>query len=222
VTGAPLIPVGRAVRLALTAGVATRSVLAAALTWFATLAAVYASDAGPPLPAMAVTATVLFPVAAWAGAAQLAALGPDLRALLTAADGPGRALLVDALPPLALVAGASVAGVLAGVVFDPRPASAGDLLLGLGLHLLCGGTGVALALLLHAAALSRGGQVVVVLLATLASARVRWLPPDGPVLSSWGTGHPPGPAGTVLAVAGTLLEAATLLGAAAAIRRRTL
>lgn len=218
--GRPLVPVGRAARLALTAGVASRSLLAAALAWFATLGAVYAADAGPPLPAMAVTATVLFPVAAWAGAASVGALGQDLRALLTAADGVLRALLVDALPVLAFVAAAAVAGGAAAELFDPHRPSAQELLLGLALHLLCGGAGGALALLLHAAGTSRGSQVVVVLLATLASARLRRLPPDGPVLSTWGAGRPPGLSGTVLALAGPVLEIALLVVAAAVLRRR--
>jgi hypothetical protein len=222
VSSPPLIPVGRAARLALTAGVASRSLLAALLIWFATLGAVYASDAGPPLSAMAVTASVLLPVAAWAGAASLGALGQDLRALLTAAAGRPRALLVDALPVLAVVVAAAVAGVAAAALFDPHPAPAGVLVLGLLLHLLGGCAGGSLALVLHAAGVSRGSQVVVVLLATLASARVRWLPPDGPLLAWWGTSRSPGVADTVLAVGGPAVEVALLVAAAAALRRRRL
>src|SRR5206468_1837575 len=69
----PLVPVGRVLRLGATAAVASRSLLAATFAWLAVLAAVYAADAGPPRQAMAFTAALLFPVAAGAAAAQLAA-----------------------------------------------------------------------------------------------------------------------------------------------------
>ena len=142
---------------------------------------------------MAVTASVLLPVAAWATAASLAATSEDLRAVLTAADGRPRVLLVDALGLLLFVVAAAVLGILAAVVFDPHPAALSGLLLGGLLHLLCGAVGVALALLLHAACLARGTQALVVIAASLASGRLRWLPPDGPVLSGWGADrHPSG------------------------------
>ena len=75
---APLVPVRRVLRLSATGAVAGRSLLAASATWVLVLAAVYASDAGPPLPAMAVTAVLLFPVAAWAASAALAGGSADL------------------------------------------------------------------------------------------------------------------------------------------------
>jgi hypothetical protein len=222
VTAAPLIPASRAVRLVLTAVVASRGVLAAVLGWFAVVAAVYASDAGPPLPAMAVTAAALLPIGAWAAAASLAALGPDLRALLTAADGRVRTLLVEAAVPLLLVGAAAVLGVLAALLFDPHSAPAGDRALGFVLHLLCGAVGVGLAFLLHALGLTRGSQAAVVVLATLFSARLRWVPPDGPVLALWGTGRHPGPVDTAVVVAGSLAVALALGAAATLVRRRRL
>ena len=216
----PLVPVPRALRLTLTAATASRSLLAAALAWLLVLAAVYASDAGPPLPAMAVTASALLPIGAWVAASALGATGDDLRAFLTAADGRPRALLVDALGPVLAVAGAAVLGVAAALVFDRHPAPVGSWFLGGALHLLTGAVGVALALLLHALRLSRGAQTVVVILATVASGRVRWLPPDGPLLSTWGAGREPSTAVAVLALAGSAAVAAVLVVAAAAVRRR--
>lgn len=216
----PLVPVPRALRLTLTAATASRSLLAAAFAWLLVLAAVYAADAGPPLPAMAVTAAALLPIGAWAAASSLAATGDDLRAFLTAADGRPRVLLVDALAPGLAVVGAGVLGVAAALVFDPHPAAVGQWFLGGALHVLCGAVGVGLAVLLHALRLSRGAQVVVVFLATAASGRIRWLPPDGPVLSSWGAGHDPSMSFAVWALAGPVVVAAVLVGAAGWVRRR--
>ena len=219
-TGRPLVPVSRGLLLALTAATASRSLLAAGFAWFLTLAAVYAADAGPPLSAMAVTAALLLPISAWASAAALAATGEDLRAVLTAAGGRLRALLVDALPPLLAVVVAAVLGVVAPLVFDPHPAPAGDWLLGFLLHLLCGVVGVGLALLFSALRLSRGVQTLLVVAAGLLSARLRWLPPDGPVLSIWGAGKRAGPSATAWALAGPVLIALLLVVAAVVVRRR--
>jgi hypothetical protein len=220
VSAPPLVPVSRALRLTLTAATASRSLLAAASAWLLVLAAVYASDAGPPLPAMMVTAAALLPIAAWAGAASLAATSEDLRAVLTAADGRPRVLLVDGLGPLLFVVVAGVLGVLAALLFDPHPAPTRSWLLGGLLHLLCGLGGVALALLLHALRLARGTQAVVVIVASVVSGRVRWLPPDGPVLSGWGAGHDPSTAFAAWGLGGPVLVAALLLVAAAVVRRR--
>jgi hypothetical protein len=157
--------------------VASRSVLAASFGWLVVLAAVYAADAGPPLSALAFTAATLLPLAAWATGGHLAATSADLRQVLTAADGRARVLVADALPPLAWVLAATAAGVLANVVGDPRPAAVSARLLGALLHMVCGGVGLALGLVLHAGHVSRGVQALVVLAVTLASARLSWLPP---------------------------------------------
>jgi hypothetical protein len=212
--------VSRGLLLALTTATASRSLLAAGFAWFLGLAAVYAADAGPPLSAMAVTAALLLPISAWAAAAALAATGADLRAVLTAADGRLRALLVDALLPLLTVLAAAVLGVAAPLVFDPHPAPAGDWLLGLVLHLLSGIVGCALALLLSALQLSRGAQALLVIAISVLSARLRWLPPAGPVLAGWGAGGAPSPGLAAWAVAGPVVVAALLVLAAAVVRRR--
>jgi hypothetical protein len=214
------VPVSRALRLTITAATASRSVLAAAFAWLLVLAAVYASDAGPPLSAMAVTAAALLPIGAWAAASSLAATGDDLRALLTAADGRPRVLLVDALAPALYVVVAGVLGVLAALVFDPHPAPVGSWFLGFALHLLCGAVGVGLALLLHALRLSRGVQAAWVIAASVLSARLRWVPPDGTILSTWGAGRTPSTAFAVWAVAGPVALTAVLVVVAALVRRR--
>jgi hypothetical protein len=216
----PLVPVGRAVRLSATAAVASRSLLGATFAWLAGLAAVYASGAGPPRQPMAFTAALLFAVAAWAAAAMLAAGSEDLRAVLTAADGRGRVLTADAALPLTWVAGAALTGVLAPLLFDPRPAPATTFLLGAVLHLLCGAAGAALALLLHALRISRGVQLVVVVLAALASGRLAALPPIGPVLAAWSGDGSPGTTGAVWSFAGPVLLVAALGAATARVRRR--
>jgi hypothetical protein len=217
---AALVPLSRTLRLGLAGAVASRSLLAATFAWVLVLAAVYASDAGPPLTAAAFTAAVLLPVGAWATAAFLGSLSDDLRALLTAANGRRRVFLADGLLPALWVAGAGVVGVLAGLVFDPRPDSLVHRGLALLLHLLCGAVGVALGLALHAAGLSRGTQLVVVVVATVVSGRLRWLPPGGPVLAAWGADRSPAAGLAAWSLLGPVVVAGLLLAFAARLRRR--
>jgi len=217
---APLVPVGRALRLQAAGVLSSRSLLAASAVWLGVLAAVYAADAGPPRQAMAFTAAVLFAVAAWATAAQLAAGSADLRAVLTAADGRGRVLAADVLLSLVWVGVATLAGVLAALVFDPHPASASDIAVGAGLHLACGIAGMALALLLHAAGMARGMQAAVVVLFGLVSGQLAALPPIGPVLAAWSSDSDRGTAPAVWSFAGPVLLAGVFVAATVALRRR--
>jgi hypothetical protein len=216
----PLVPPARVLRLQAGGVLASRSLLAATAVWLGLLAAVYAADAGPPRQAMAFTAAALFPAAAWAAAAALAGGSPDLRAVLTAADGRGRVLGVDLLLSSAWVGGATVVGVLAPVVFDPHPASGADIAVGVGLHLACGSAGVGLATLLHAAGTGRGVQAAVVVLAGLLSGQVAALPPIGSVLAAWGSGRDRGTAAEVWSFVGPVLLAAVLVTGTAALPRR--
>ena len=216
----PLIAPVRALRLQAAGVLSSRSLLAATAVWLGALAAVYAADAGPPRQAMAFTAAVLFPAGAWAAAAALAAGSADLRAVLAAADGRGRMLAVDLLLTLGWVVAATVAGVLAPVLFDPHPANAADMAVGAGLHLACGSAGVALALLLHAGGLARGVQAAVVVLVGLLSGQLAALPPIGPVLAAWGSDRDRGTASAVWSFAGPVLLAAVLVAVTAVVRRR--
>ena len=217
---APLVLLGCGVRLSAVSAVASRSLLGATFAWLAALAAVYASDAGPPRQPMAFTAALLFPVAAWATAAMLAAVSQDLRAVLTAADGRVRVLAIDLALPLAWIVGAALTGVLAPLLFDPHPAPATTFGLGAVLHVLCGAAGAALALLLHALRVSRGVQLLVVVLAGLVSGRLALLPPIGPVLAAWSGDAAPGAGRAVWSFAGPVVITAALVAGAAAVRRR--
>ncbi|WP_138760281.1 hypothetical protein [Modestobacter altitudinis] len=216
----PVVPLSRVARLGMATAASSRSVLAASFGWLAVLAAVYAADAGPPLPALAATAALLLPVSAWATAAHLAATSADLRQVLVAADGPVRTLVADAVPALLWLLAATAAGVLADVAADPHPAPVGVRLLGALLHLLCGCVGVALALALHAGRVTRGVQALVVVAVSLASARSPWLPPAGPVLSTWGSGEQPGVLLAGWAMGGPVLVTAGLLAVTLRCRRR--
>lgn len=218
-----LVSLRRTVLLGLASGVANRAVLAATVAWLVVLGAVYASDAGPVLPALVVTAAALFPLAAWAGAAQLAATNRDLRALLTAACGRPRTLLADAIPLLLWTTGAAVLGTLAALILDPNPAPAGDYLLGGALNLLAGGCGAALALAAHARQLTRGGTAALILAATLASLLLPGVPPAGPALRAWADpAHPPGAGPALWAVLGPAAATLLLTATAAASRARRL
>jgi len=115
---------------------------------------------------------------------------------------------------------ATAAAALADVVLDRNPAPVTDRLLGVLLHVGCGLVGVALALALHAGRTTRGVQALVVVAASLASARLAWLPPAGPVLSSWGAGIDPGPLRAAWALLGPLVVTAGLLAVTLRLRRR--
>jgi hypothetical protein len=58
------------------------------------------------------------------------------------------------------------------------------------------------------------------ILLTLASARLAWVPPAGPVLSTWGAGADPGPLVTAWALLGPLIVTAGLLTVTLRLRRR--
>lgn len=225
----PLVPLRRAVGVGLLTALGSRSVLAASLAWFVVLFGSYASDAGPQLAAMCFTAAFLFPVAAWATAAQLAAMSPDVRALLTAASGRRQAFIADLVPPLAWVAVASLLGFIANQVLDAHPLGVQHPLawqrraLGLLLHIVLGSSGVALALVGHARQLTRGTTGLLVLGVAMVSVLLPLLPPEGPVLRAWADAQrQPSGFEQVWALAGPLLVTALLLSVAWIWRRHRL
>ena len=217
----PLIPLIRAARLGLATAGASRAVLGAFFVWLLTLAAVYAADAGPPLPVMAATAAVLYPVTAWATAAHLAVTSPDLRAMLTAANGRSRTLVAETLSGLSWVAVTGLLGTAANLVFDPHPAPVHQRLIGLLLHLVCGLVGVALAFTTHALGLTRGAQTLTIIATALASALIPMLPPIRPVLQAWsGSRLPPSAWEGAWSLLGPLALTAALTTATLMLRRR--
>jgi len=216
-----LLSVTGAARLGLATAGASRAVVGALFVWLLVLFVVYASDPGAPLQAMAATACVLYPVTAWATAAHLAVTSPDLRAMLTAASGRSRALLAEALPGLSWVAVTGVLGVAANFILDPGAASAGEQLLGLVLHWLCGLVGVALAFATHALGLTRGAQTLAIIAMALASALVPALPPIRPVLQVWSKEELLRTIGEVSwSLLGPLVLAAALTAVTLILRRR--
>jgi hypothetical protein len=172
---------------------------------------------------MCFTAGFLFPLAAWATSAQLAALSPDVRALLTAASGRRQSFVADLVPPMAWVAAASLLGFVANQLLDAHPLVGQRRLLGLVLRLVTGSAGIALGLAVHARQLTRGTTGLLILGVAMVSVLVPWLPPEGPVLRAWADGlrHPTG-FEQVWAIAGPLLATAVLLAVAARWRRRLL
>lgn len=217
----PLIPLNRAVRLGLATAGASRAVLGAFFVWLLTLAAVYGADAGAPLPAMAATAAVLYPVTAWATAAHLASTSPDLRAMLTAASGRSRTLVAETVPGLSWVVVTGLLGTAANLVFDPHPAPVHQRLIGLGLHLVCGLVGVALAFTTHALGLTRGAQTLAIIATALASALIPMLPPIRPVLQAWsGSQLPASVWEGAWSLLGPLALTAVLTAATLILRRR--
>jgi hypothetical protein len=215
-----LIPLPRAVQVLTLAGISNRAPLGGTLGWALLVAAVYASDAGPPVPAMAFTAAALFPAAAWVTSALHASLSDDLRSILVAGCGRTRALLIDTCAPLLWVAAIALTGVIACRALDPHPPRLSQCGIGAALHLLSGTCGVALGLLVRAGRLTRGATTLAITAATVLSLVVSHVPPLGPELATWGGSDHVAADDVVWSIAETLALLSVLTWWAAMLRRR--
>ncbi|MBY8848816.1 hypothetical protein [Saccharothrix longispora] len=192
------------------------------LLFAAVLGMLYASDAGPPLPAYAGTCVLVYPVSAWLTVVIATAEDPVRRSVtVVAAGGWGRVqAAVAVLASLAAVVLAAVAA-LVPVLTQPRPYPPATVLEGFAALAVCALVGVGVGVLCGRPVITRVGWSV------LASAALVVLvllfgrtPPVGNVL--WSLSHQDGVTGA-LALSGALavlfVVAATRLGTALGPRR---
>ena len=199
-----------------------QSAVAPGLTYLAIVAGIYASDAGPAVPAGTATAVLLLPVTAWL-ARLLAGSESNAFADLTLLrlGGPVRRQLAWAATTVLV---ASVLGAVAigwGRIANPNPYSARSVLLLAVLHLVLAVNGAALgALLSRPFPVPTGMAVLLGVAAIVASAAIRWLPPIGPILRAF-AGDPASDARQIVAVLAAVGTAAVLLGLGCVLSRST-
>lgn len=199
-----------------------QSALVPVLVYLALVAAIYASDAGGPVPAAAVTAVALMPVCAWVS--RLVATSesaPFAEVTLVSLGGRRRYLLVRSASTFvvgaALTAISTVWAVLANST-AARPYHRSDLLIIVGMSLAECVAGIGVGVWTEPP-VRAGTAVTSVFLLSLVSLVVSWLPPLGPLLH--GLYQPPLPPPLPL-LAYTVQPAAfgALLMGAKAVRRR--
>jgi hypothetical protein len=198
-----------------------QAVLAPALAYLGLVAVNYASPAGPPLRAGAVTIAGLMPVTAWlAWLTATAESTPFGEITLVVTGGPVRRQVARSVATLSLATVFAVVSTVWGVLVnaEPFPLSAVAALLGLHLAEACAGAGAGL---LAAPPLHRrpGLAVAGVTLLTVASLTVPWLPPLNPVLRATLRTPPPGTP-LILTVIGQAAVAGGACWAAAALATR--
>ena len=165
---------------------ARQSALAPVLVFLSVVAMVYASAAGPALPAGSVTAVALMPTAAWlirlvSGVES----GTFAQVTLVALGSRRRRLAARVLATGAVVAALSVVDVAWAVVANPQPYPVGTIVALLALHLAEGAAGIGLGALVSPPLSDRPGLAVTVVVGYCIVGLVTpWLPPLRPVLQA--------------------------------------
>jgi len=165
-----------------------QSALAPALTYLALVAAVYASDAGPPVAAGTVTAVGLLPVCAWlARLVASAESAPFADITLLRLGGPARRQLIWWVSTMLVGAAFTVVAIVWARIANPHPYPARTVLLLVLLHLVQAACGAGLGgLLARPYPVANGVAVLVVTGVMVASLVVVQLPPVGPMVKSVG------------------------------------
>lgn len=197
-----------------------QAMLAPVLTYLSLVAAIYASDAGPPVPAAAVAAVALMPVSAWlTRLVTTVESAPFAEVSLVALGRPARLLLARVVAVLV------IGGVLTAVTIgwamlanpDPSPhtphpygGTTLPLIVAMCLAECVAGIGVGVLL---APPLRTGTAVAAVTGLVIASLAVSWLPPLSPLLRT--ANEVPLPAAPALALAFGQAAIVGVVGAAA-------
>jgi hypothetical protein len=200
----------------------TQRWLPPALLFAAVLGMLYASDAGPPLPAYAGTCVLVYPVSAWLTVVIAAGEDP-VRRTITAVTAGGWARTQAAVTALSVLAALAVALVatLVPVVTQSRSYPPGTVAQGFAALAVCALVGVGVGVLCSRPVITQTGWSV---LAATALVVLVFLfgrtPPVGNVL--WALSHDDGVT-SALAVSGVVavlfVAGATWLGAAVGPRR---
>lgn len=199
-----------------------QSALIPMVVYLALVAAIYASDAGNPVPAAAVTAVALMPVCAWIS--RLVATSesaPFAEVMLVSVGGRHRYLLARSASTLAVGAALTATSTVWAVLANSTPAHPyrrSDLLIIVGMSLAECLAGIGIGVWIEPP-VRAGTAATVVILVSLVSLVVPWVPPLGPLLH--GLYQPPMPPPVPL-IAYTVQPVAfgALLVGANALRRR--
>lgn len=199
-----------------------QTALAPVLAYLAVLGAVYASDAGPPVPAGSVTAVALMPVSAWLlRLAATAERPPYAEVTAVAVGGRGRLHLARCLAVLVVATGLTGVSLLWAALANPHPYRADTLLTMVGMHLAEATAGVGIgSLVAPPLPVAAGAAVVTVTAVVVVSLVVAWLPPLNPLLRVLDHTPLPGPARIAGAVLQAVATGVVAAGCAVAAGRR--
>lgn len=164
-----------------------QSALAPALTYLGLVAAVYASDAGPPVPAGTVTAVALLPICAWlARLVASAESAPFADITLLRLGGPARRQLIWWSCTMLVGAAFTIVAIGWARIANPHPYTARTLVLLALLHLVQAACGAGLGgLLARPYPVATGAAVLVVTGVMVASLVIVQVPPVGPVIKAF-------------------------------------
>ena len=206
-----------------------QSALPPVLVHLLVLAVLYSADAGPPVPAGALSAALLVPVAAWLHRlAATAESAPFADVSAVRLGGPVRRGAARLLAGLVVGAALAVVSVVWAVLANPHPYPPRTVALLLGLHLVQAAAGAGLGSCVSPPLrVPVGAAVLAVAGWTVGSLALPWLPPAGPVLAAFavegaGGGAAPGggAGGRWAAVAAALGFAAATAAAGAVLGAR--
>ncbi|GAA4986250.1 hypothetical protein [Kineococcus glutinatus] len=166
---------------------ARQSAVPPVLAVLAVLAVLYATDAGPPVAAGALTAAILVPVTAWLHRAVTGAESPPFAdATLVRLGGGVRRQLTWCATTLLVGAALGAVSVLWAVVANPHPYPVATVALLALLHAVGAWAGTGLGCLVSRPLRVRTGTAVLVVTGGCAlSLAVPWLPPAGPLLAAF-------------------------------------
>ena len=197
-----------------------QSFLPPVLVYLVLLAVLYASDAGPPLAAGALTAALLVPVAAWVQRlVSTAESEPFADVTLVRCGGRLRLLLVRLVTGLLVGAALSVVALAWAVLANPHPYPPGTVAVLTAVHLAAAVAGAGLGSLVSRPLRVRVGTAALVVTGWSAtSLAVPAVPPAGPLLEAFA-----GSSGTTAARVAAVAAAVAfgLLTAALGLRAAT-
>ena len=198
-----------------------QSAIPPVLIYLALLAMVFATEAGPPVPAATVTAVALMPLSAWL--MRLTALSenrPFADMTAVALRGATRRLVARAAAAGLVGAALAFVAVVWARVANPhpyRPAQIAVLVVGMHLAQVIAGVGIG-ALLAPPLRVTAGAAIIAIVGVVLPSLLLEWVPPLGPMLYNLNTAPVPGPitlfvaTGQAAIVGGLALTLAAVLG----------
>jgi len=200
-----------------------QSVIPPVLLYLVLLGMVFATDAGPPVPAATVTAAALMPLSAWL--MRLAAVSetrPFAEMTAVALGSPSRRLLARAAAAAVVGIGLSVIAVVWARLANPHHHyGTGTLLIVAGMHLaqVIAGVGIG-ALVSPPLPVTSGVAALGITAVVLLSLLIRWLPPLAPTLYQLARTPVPGGGTLLIAIGQAPVVGVLALAGAAALGRR--
>lgn len=200
-----------------------QSAIPPVLLYLAVLGMIFASDAGPPVPAATATAVALMPLSAWLMRLTAAAESRPIADISAVTLGGGsRRLLARAAAAGLVGIGLCVVAVAWARLSNPHPYTATTMLVVVVMHLAQVAAGIGIgALVAPPLRVTSGAAAVTITTIVLASLLLRWMPPLAPMLYHLDRSPVPGPLTLLVVIGQAALVGVLALAAAALLGRRT-